>query len=375
GPVGYKGSIGNQGAAANQDLAGNQGFVDHQGPMGDEGLVGNQSPEGNQGLVDHQGPIATQGSVGSQGLVDHQGLVATWGSVGSQGPEEQTETRGHQGSQAHVEPDPSGDSVSRSDVGGDRAHQVLKIHRVSVANAALEDHLETKVDPWPVAHLEPKVDRGPTSCLDLKVTHDSTANGALEDHPEPKVDRDPTSCLDLKVTRDPAANWALEDHPEPKVDRGPTACPAPKVRGDSRTHLEPRSSPPGPHVPSGARLLLVLLAAGSLLVPGAAGAALEFGGAPGQWARYGRWAPGLGGQLSFSLKTNVSRALVLYLDDGGNCDFLELLVAEGRLRLRFAIACAEPATVQAPAPVSDGRWHMVLVTRNARETALAVDGE
>uniref|UniRef100_A0A672U2K5 Laminin G domain-containing protein n=1 Tax=Strigops habroptila TaxID=2489341 RepID=A0A672U2K5_STRHB len=100
-----------------------------------------------------------------------------------------------------------------------------------------------------------------------------------------------------------------------------------------------------------------------------------FGGAPGQWARYGRWAPGAGGQLSFSLKTNISRALLLYLDDGGNCDFLELLVAEGRLRLRFAIACAEPATVQPPPVVSDGRWHMVLLTRNARETALAVDGD
>ncbi|KAF1426900.1 Neurexin-2, partial [Spheniscus magellanicus] len=125
----------------------------------------------------------------------------------------------------------------------------------------------------------------------------------------------------------------------------------------------------------GARLGLVLLTLGSLLLPGTSGAALEFGGAPGQWARYGRWAPGAGGQLSFSLKTNISRALLLYLDDGGNCDFLELLVAEGRLRLRFAIACAEPATVQPPAAVSDGRWHMVLLTRNARETALAVDGE
>ncbi|NWQ70704.1 NRX3A protein, partial [Neopipo cinnamomea] len=94
----------------------------------------------------------------------------------------------------------------------------------------------------------------------------------------------------------------------------------------------------------------VLLTLGSLVLPSAWGSALEFGGAPGQWARYGRWAPGAGGQLSFRLKTNVTRALLLYLDDGGNCDFLELLVAEGRLRLRFAIACAEPATLEPPAP-------------------------
>uniref|UniRef100_A0A8C5IE88 NRX2A protein n=1 Tax=Junco hyemalis TaxID=40217 RepID=A0A8C5IE88_JUNHY len=132
---------------------------------------------------------------------------------------------------------------------------------------------------------------------------------------------------------------------------------------------------PRAQIPSGARLGLVLLTLGSLLLPCARASALEFGGAPGQWARYGRWAPGAGGQLSFRFKTNVTRALLLYLDDGGNCDFLELLVAEGRLRLRFAIACAEPATLEPPAPVSDGRWHAVLLTRQARHAALAVDGE
>uniref|UniRef100_A0A8B9CQP6 Uncharacterized protein n=1 Tax=Anser brachyrhynchus TaxID=132585 RepID=A0A8B9CQP6_9AVES len=146
----------------------------------------------------------------------------------------------------------------------------------------------------------------------------------------------------------------------------PTTLLGPKPHHD---HAATRASPRRPV------LALALLALCSLLAPCARGAALEFGGAPGQWARYGRWAPGAGGQLSFSLKTNVSRALLLYLDDGGNCDFLELLVAEGRLRLRFAIACAEPATVAPPAAVSDGRWHAVRLTRNARETALAVDGE
>ncbi|XP_036379307.1 neurexin 2a isoform X3 [Megalops cyprinoides] len=107
----------------------------------------------------------------------------------------------------------------------------------------------------------------------------------------------------------------------------------------------------------------------------AAAAALEFSGTPGQWARYGRWDAGSGGELSFSMKTNVSRALVLYLDDGGNCDFLELLIAGGRLQLRFAIHCAEPATLHMETPVSDERWHMVLLTRNYRETALLVDSE
>ncbi|CAO2584456.1 Nrxn2 [Lemmus lemmus] len=115
-------------------------------------------------------------------------------------------------------------------------------------------------------------------------------------------------------------------------------------------------------------LLLLALAAG---VRG-----LEFGGGPGQWARYARWAGAASsGELSFSLRTNATRALLLYLDDGGDCDFLELLLVDGRLRLRFTLSCAEPATLQLDTPVADDRWHMVLLTRDARRTALAVDGE
>ncbi|XP_028917602.1 neurexin-2-beta isoform X23 [Ornithorhynchus anatinus] len=112
----------------------------------------------------------------------------------------------------------------------------------------------------------------------------------------------------------------------------------------------------------------------ALLVAGAGG--LEFGGAPGQWARYAGWTgAAAGGQLSFSLRTNASRALILYLDDGGDCDFLELLLVDGRLRLRFTLSCAEPATLHPETLVADDRWHMVLLTRDARRTALAVDGE
>ncbi|XP_063172996.1 neurexin-2-beta isoform X6 [Candoia aspera] len=122
-------------------------------------------------------------------------------------------------------------------------------------------------------------------------------------------------------------------------------------------------------------LVPLALLVGLVLGPGAGGAALEFGGAPGQWARYARWDASSSGELSFSLKSNVSRALVLYLDDGGNCDFLELLILEGRFRLRFTISCAEPASLHLETPVNDDRWHMVLLTRNYRETMLVVDGE
>uniref|UniRef100_A0A4W5MQQ9 Neurexin 2 n=1 Tax=Hucho hucho TaxID=62062 RepID=A0A4W5MQQ9_9TELE len=103
--------------------------------------------------------------------------------------------------------------------------------------------------------------------------------------------------------------------------------------------------------------------------------ALEYEGVPGQWTRYGRWEATVTGELSFTLKTNISKALVLYLDDGGNCDFLELLITDGRLHLRFTIHCAEPASLHTETHVNDQRWHRVLLTRNYRETTLVVDNE
>ncbi|XP_039550020.1 neurexin 2a isoform X11 [Pimephales promelas] len=103
--------------------------------------------------------------------------------------------------------------------------------------------------------------------------------------------------------------------------------------------------------------------------------ALEFDGLPGQWVRYGPWEARATGELSFTVKTNISKAIVLYLDDGGNCDFLELLINDGRLQLRFAIHCGEPASLHMETHVNDERWHRVLLTRNYRETMLVMDGE
>ncbi|KAK7926118.1 hypothetical protein WMY93_008428 [Mugilogobius chulae] len=105
------------------------------------------------------------------------------------------------------------------------------------------------------------------------------------------------------------------------------------------------------------------------------GLALKYEGGPGQWTRYAQWDAKTTGELSFILKTNISKSLVLYLDDGGNCDFLELLIVDGRLQLRFTIHCAEPASLHTETHVSDQRWHRVLLSRDHRETRLQVDNE
>uniref|UniRef100_A0A8C5AYH4 Neurexin 3a n=1 Tax=Gadus morhua TaxID=8049 RepID=A0A8C5AYH4_GADMO len=105
-----------------------------------------------------------------------------------------------------------------------------------------------------------------------------------------------------------------------------------------------------------------------------AASGLEFLGTSGQWARYLRWDASTRGDLSLRFKTGASEALLLYFDDGGYCDYLQLAVAEGRLRLRFSIDCAETAVVS-DRRVDDGRWHLAALSRLNLRTALVLDGQ
>ncbi|XP_057715317.1 neurexin 3a isoform X3 [Corythoichthys intestinalis] len=101
---------------------------------------------------------------------------------------------------------------------------------------------------------------------------------------------------------------------------------------------------------------------------------LQFLGTTGQWARYLRWDASIRGDLSFQFKTEFSEALLLYFDDGGYCDFLQLSVVEGRLQLRFSIDCAE-TTVVSDRRVDDNNWHFATLSRYNLRTVLALDGE
>nr|XP_028707905.1 neurexin 3 isoform X20 [Macaca mulatta] len=101
---------------------------------------------------------------------------------------------------------------------------------------------------------------------------------------------------------------------------------------------------------------------------------LEFMGLPNQWARYLRWDASTRSDLSFQFKTNVSTGLLLYLDDGGICDFLCLSLVDGRVQLRFSMDCAETA-VLSNKQVNDSSWHFLMVSRDRLRTVLMLDGE
>ncbi|XP_058843763.1 neurexin-3 isoform X25 [Acipenser ruthenus] len=101
---------------------------------------------------------------------------------------------------------------------------------------------------------------------------------------------------------------------------------------------------------------------------------LEFTGTPGQWARYLRWDASTRSDLSFQIKTDVSTALLLYFDDGGYCDFLQLMIVEGKMQLQFSIDCAE-TTIVSDKRVNDSNWHFVMLSRSNLRTVLVVDSE
>ncbi|XP_027411052.1 neurexin-1 isoform X21 [Bos indicus x Bos taurus] len=104
------------------------------------------------------------------------------------------------------------------------------------------------------------------------------------------------------------------------------------------------------------------------------GSGLEFPGAEGQWTRFPKWNACCESEMSFQLKTRSARGLVLYFDDEGFCDFLELILTRGgRLQLSFSIFCAEPATLLTDTPVNDGAWHNVRIRRQFRNTTLFID--
>ncbi|XP_056324868.1 neurexin 1a isoform X14 [Danio aesculapii] len=105
------------------------------------------------------------------------------------------------------------------------------------------------------------------------------------------------------------------------------------------------------------------------------GASMEFTGAEGQWARFPMWNACCESEMSFNMKTKSAHGLLVYFDDEGFCDFLELLIHNGRLSLRFSIFCAEPATVFSDTAVNDSRWHAVTLRRNFKNTTLVVDEE
>jgi leucine-rich repeat transmembrane neuronal protein 1/2 len=105
--------------------------------------------------------------------------------------------------------------------------------------------------------------------------------------------------------------------------------------------------------------------------------ALRFLGESDTYARFPIWNPCQNASISFEFQTRQPTALLLYTDDNGRYDYLQLLLYKGAVRLLINFVANENQNVDIEAktlPLNDGQWHRVEIRRNRMETTLLVDG-
>ncbi|XP_032819716.1 neurexin-1-like isoform X31 [Petromyzon marinus] len=102
---------------------------------------------------------------------------------------------------------------------------------------------------------------------------------------------------------------------------------------------------------------------------------LEFTGSLNQWARFLQWDPNLNGNLSFQFRTNMTDSFLLYLDDGGRCDYLKMVVSDSQVQLHVMMHCAVPLKLRAGRKVHNNAWHSVEVSVLFKNVTLTVHGE
>lgn len=91
------------------------------------------------------------------------------------------------------------------------------------------------------------------------------------------------------------------------------------------------------------------------------------------YCEFERWNASINGTLKFEFKTNVDRALLIYMDDGGDKDFLELILEDGIMRFRFRIR-NNARTFYLGENLADSTWHEVTIKRSGRSSSITLDG-
>ncbi|CAN8000168.1 unnamed protein product, partial [Ixodes hexagonus] len=100
-------------------------------------------------------------------------------------------------------------------------------------------------------------------------------------------------------------------------------------------------------------------------------------GSSTSYAQLRRWQAGPSATLSLDFQTQEPNGLLLYADDGGHGDFVELKLVEGALRLRLSLghAGAAPFLLTVGRNLHDGAWHKAEIVRDKEETRLRVDDQ
>ncbi|XP_052814158.1 neurexin-1-like [Mya arenaria] len=92
-------------------------------------------------------------------------------------------------------------------------------------------------------------------------------------------------------------------------------------------------------------------------------------------AQFPKWNACTESSLSFEFRTKEPDGLLLYMDDSGENDFLELSVVKGRARMRFNIVQGRDGalTLTLGRQLNDGGWHRIEIRRKRMQIYLYVD--
>lgn len=86
------------------------------------------------------------------------------------------------------------------------------------------------------------------------------------------------------------------------------------------------------------------------------------------------WKARTTGNLTFHFKTESENGFLVYQDDHGQCQYIYLSLADGRLRLRLKMGeCDQTQTLHVGHKLNDAKWHKVTVQRDFEVTRLTVD--
>ena len=123
-----------------------------------------------------------------------------------------------------------------------------------------------------------------------------------------------------------------------------------------------------PHISHSISLLLVCI----LLWVLRHSSAFQLEGSQISYAKFPPWDPCQNGSIALEFQTTRPHGLLLYADDGGRFDFLEVKLVGGVVRLRVNLG-GGVAVFSEGENLNDGNWHQVEITRDDKKTTLAVD--
>lgn len=99
-------------------------------------------------------------------------------------------------------------------------------------------------------------------------------------------------------------------------------------------------------------------------------------GSQTSYAQFRKWYSSANASLAFEFLTAHPNGLLLYTDDGGYYDFLEVKLVEGALRIRLNLGNgAQIADLGKDLHHGINAWHKVKIKRNLTQTMIELDNK